>query len=227
MIFEISNLVYQYTEGAAPVLNVPSLSVAEQEKVYIFGPSGAGKTTFLEVLAGVLPISHGEIRFLGQPWSTLSGTQRDRLRADHMGYLFQSFNLIPYLSVLENIVLPLHLSRRRRRERCEFTDEVKEARRLAGPLGIEEFLPRRVTQLSVGQQQRVAAARALIGSPEVLLADEPTSALDQENREIFLELLFAEVAKQKTTLLFVSHDRSLQTLFDRSLDLRSLQKETP
>ena len=223
MIFEAANLEYAYTSGSEPVLNIQQLQIQEREKVYIFGASGSGKTTLLEVLAGVLTPTKGEVKFLGEAWSALTPHQRDVKRADHMGYIFQSFNLIPYLSVQENIELPMHISRLRR-ERMQEKSLDREVHRLAQSLGIESFLGRKVTQLSVGQQQRVAVARALIGAPEVILADEPTSALDMDHRENFLKLLFSEAAKQKTTVLFVSHDRSIQNLFDRSLNIADLKR---
>lgn len=215
-VFEVRNLEFSYAPGDAPVLRVPEWRLAAKEKVFLFGASGSGKTTLLEILAGVLTPTQGEVRFLSQPWSSLGASARDRLRADHMGYIFQSFNLIPYLNVRENIAMPLHLSARRR-ERCK--DAEAEIQRLAASLGVAPLLDKRVTQLSVGQQQRVAAARALIGAPEVILADEPTSALDMDHRESFLKLLFEEADRQATTVLFVSHDRTIQHLFDRAVGI--------
>src|SRR5690606_7736798 len=139
-------------------------------------------------LAGVLVPQKGQVRLLGEDLAAASPAARDRFRADHLGYIFQSFNLIPYLGVAENIALPIHFSSRRRsRMRAASLDA--EVRRLAEALGIGELLSRPVTELSVGQQQRVAVARALIGHPELVLADEPTSALDQDHRERFLQLL--------------------------------------
>ena len=152
----------------------------------------------------------------------MSGAARDRFRADHIGYIHQMFNLVPYLSVLENVTLPCRFSRRRisRAQRHSPTASA-EAQRLLAHLGLDSqrVLRKPVSELSVGQQQRVAAARALIGSPELIIADEPTSALDAANREAFIELLFNECDETGSTLLFVSHDASLGPMFDRAVQL--------
>jgi putative ABC transport system ATP-binding protein len=151
----------------------------------------------------------------------LTGAARDAFRADHFGIIFQMFNLVPYLSVIDNVTLPCRFSARRRRHVEARGGAEREARRLLQDLDLTEEAqsPHAVARLSVGQQQRVAAARALIGQPEIVLADEPTSALDADRREAFLRLLFQECETERATLLFVSHDRSLQGLFDRSLAL--------
>lgn len=152
----------------------------------------------------------------------MSGVQRDRFRADHIGYIHQLFNLIPYLSVIENVTLPCKFSTLRKKRALEHASTLTdEARRLLAHLGLsnEGLLKRPVAELSVGQKQRVAAARALMGRPEILIADEPTSALDAANRESFIELLFNECAESKATLIFVSHDFSLAPMFDRSVQL--------
>jgi putative ABC transport system ATP-binding protein len=161
------------------------------------------------------------VRVLGTDLTRLSNRRRDAFRAAHVGYIFQLFNLIPYLSVQENIVLPCRVSRERRaRLGGTFPDEA--AITLAEALEIGDLLRENVTRLSVGQQQRVAAARALIGSPELVIADEPTSALDSDRRERFLELLFARCADAGATLVFVSHDRQLEHVFDRAVSLADL-----
>jgi putative ABC transport system ATP-binding protein len=162
------------------------------------------------------------VRVLGQDLRALGGAGRDRFRADHVGYIFQMFNLIPYLSVLENVCLPCGFSARRR-ERAERAGGGMraEAQRLLGELdlGGAGLLERPVTELSVGQQQRVAAARALLGSPELVIADEPTSALDAERRAAFLDLLFRQCEREQAALVFASHDASLAASFDRTLEL--------
>jgi putative ABC transport system ATP-binding protein len=203
------------------VLHVPQLRVERGEKLFIYGPSGSGKTTLLGLIAGVLRADSGNVAVLGSDMTRMSSHQRDALRAAHIGYIFQMFNLIPYLSVEENILLPCRLSRARR-ARLQSTDAREAAHTLARALEIESLLHERVTQLSVGQQQRVAAARALIGAPELVVADEPTSALDSDRRERFLELLFERCAAGGSTLVFVSHDRQLQHMFDRAVSLADL-----
>ena len=214
---QLTDVRFAY-EPRVELLHVPSLALAQGERVFIFGPSGSGKTTLLSVMAGVLRATTGSVKVLGQELSWMSNRQRDAFRGTHIGYIFQLFNLIPYLSVLDNILLPCRLHpKRRQRLAGTLLDEA--GLHLATQLGIEDCLPRNVLQLSVGQQQRVAAARALLGAPPLLLADEPTSALDTDHREQFLELLFQSCQRVGTTLVFVSHDRAISGLFDRSVSL--------
>ena len=157
----------------------------------------------------------------------LSMLRRDRFRADNIGFVFQSFNLLPYLSLLDNVVLPCRFSTLRKQKAIERDGSVKQsAQRLLSELGLASQLKTNqpVIQLSVGQQQRVAVARALIGSPELLIADEPTSALDADSRQQFLDLLLREVKTQNSTLLLVSHDPVLGERFDRSVSLSHINK---
>jgi putative ABC transport system ATP-binding protein len=158
---------------------------------------------------------------LGTDLTTLSSRKRDALRAAHIGYIFQLFNLIPYLSVQENIVLPCRLSAERRARLGRLARAMPRGRWLSRSRSAV-CCDERVTRLSVGQQQRVAAARALIGAPELVVADEPTSALDSDRREQFLELLFERCAAAQSTLVFVSHDRQLEHMFDRAVSLAEL-----
>ncbi|MFT5775028.1 ABC transporter ATP-binding protein [Hyphomonas sp.] len=211
-------------KGAEPVLDVPAFTLARGERLFLRGPSGSGKSTLLGVIAGVLVADAGRVNVLGQELGSLSSAARDRMRADHLGVIFQMFNLVPYLSVVGNVTLPLKFSGRRRR--VVGGDADAEARRLLGRLGLtdEALLARRVSDLSVGQQQRVAAARALIGGPEIVIADEPTSALDSDARDRFIELLSEEAARTGAALLFVSHDASLARLFDRAVDLAEINR---
>ena len=218
----IQNLKFAYKLGVT-VLEIPELTIARGETVFLFGPSGSGKTTLLGLLAGILHSTEGTLSVLGQNLNTLSGTARDTLRASHMGYIFQMFNLIPYLNVLENILLPCRMNAERR-ARLKGESLEQGAERLASHLGIAQLLHKKVTELSVGQQQRVAAARSLLGAPELIIADEPTSALDSDHREQFLQLLFAECRARNSTLIFVSHDRQLMPLFERSLSLPELNR---
>ncbi len=202
---------FRYRSGPE-ILDIPELTIARGERVFLFGPSGSGKTTLLGLLAGVLTGYTGSVEVLGQDMAKLRGSARDAFRGAHIGYIFQLFNLIPYLTVEENITLPGRLHPARGKQTGDVTAVAKR-------LGIQHLLDRGVTQLSVGQQQRVAAARALLGGPELLIADEPTSSLDFDHRERFLDLLFENCALSNSTLLFVSHDRSLASKFDRQLSL--------
>jgi putative ABC transport system ATP-binding protein len=155
----------------------------------------------------------------------MGGSARDRFQADHMGVIFQMFNLVPYLSVVENVTLPCRFSRRRAARTTDGGGPQSEALRLLSRLGISDpLLQRPVTDLSVGQQQRVAAARALMGAPEVIIADEPTSSLDAGHRRSFIRLLFEECDKAKATLIFVSHDTSLAPLFHRTVQLNAINQ---
>ena len=214
----IRDLRFAYVAGR-DVIDISALEFAAGETVFLHGPSGSGKTTFLGLIAGVLAPRTGHLTLLGTDLSTLSSGARDRFRVAHLGYVFQMFNLIPYLSVRDNITLPCRISPARR---ARAGDPAAQA--LAQRLEIAGLLDSRVTALSVGQQQRVAVARALIGAPELIVCDEPTSALDADRRDRFLELLFANVAEAGSTLLFVSHDLSLAGRFDRTLALRELNR---
>jgi len=194
-------------------LAIDELRVSPGERLFVAGASGSGKSTLLGLLAGVTVPQRGSVTILDTEVSTLGSAERDRFRADHIGYIFQMFNLIPYLTVVENVTLPLRFSARRS---GLVADPDQEAARLLTQLGMADFMRRTVTRLSVGQQQRVAAARALIGSPEIILADEPTSALDEGHSENFVRLLFDECEQAGSTLIFVSHDSRLAPLFDRA-----------
>lgn len=218
----IGNLRFAY-RAEKHVLDLERFDVRAGERVFLHGPSGSGKTTLLGLIAGVLTPTTGHVRVLGTDLAVLRPAARDRFRGLHLGYLFQLFNLIPWLSVLENIALPCRLHAARR-ERLGGSSIQAAATELAGQLEIGDVLDSSVTELSVGQQQRVAAARALIGAPELVIADEPTSALDAHLRDRFVELLFAQCAAVGATLLFVSHDLSLGGRFDRALSLPEINR---
>ncbi len=224
---QIRNLRFRWQPDGADVLALDELQVNGGERVFIEGPSGSGKSTLLSLLAGVTRPQRGDVRVLGQALRELDNVQRDHFRANHVGYIFQMFNLLPYLSMVENVTLPCRFSGRRRRRALQRSGSLeREALRLLADLDMAypELLERPVSALSVGQQQRVAAARALMGAPELLIADEPTSSLDADRRERFLQLLFQECRQSGSTLIFVSHDASLETLFDRSLQLAELNR---
>jgi len=221
---ELRDVRFAY-RGSRTVLDIPDLSIARGERVFLHGPSGSGKTTLLGLLAGVLAPSAGSVRVLGTDVGTLRSAARDQFRAAHVGYVFQMFNLIPYLSVRENITLPCQLSAARR-ARLNGAPLNAEAERISTRLEIADLLDAPVTSLSVGQQQRVAVARALIGAPELVVCDEPTSALDADRRDRFLELLFASCAAGGSTLVFVSHDLGLASQFGRTVRLEAINRAT-
>lgn len=223
----LDQLRFRWGREQPLVLVLDGLSIARGERVFVEGPSGSGKSTLLALLAGVAVPEVGRVEVLGERLDRLSSAGRDHFRAHHIGYVFQQFNLIPYLSMVENVLLPCRFSavRRAAARRRSATLEGEALRLLAHlDLGEETLRSRAVTTLSVGQQQRVAVARALVGSPGLVIADEPTSALDADRRESFLRLLFAECAESGATLVFVSHDAALEGLFDRTLRLAELNR---
>ncbi|AUN98699.1 ABC transporter ATP-binding protein [Bacteriovorax stolpii] len=205
---------FSYPNHSKLVINIDQLTIESGEKVFLYGPSGHGKSTLLNLTAGVLKASSGEVSVLGQDLTKLSQSKRDHLRGEKIGYIFQIFNLIPYLTVKENIVLPCMINKKRADR-----DFHAQAEELVDSLGLREHINKKVTDLSIGQQQRVAAARALIGNPEMIIADEPTSALDEKNTREFMELLMKVWEKKKFTLIFVSHDERLKSYFTRSISL--------
>jgi putative ABC transport system ATP-binding protein len=211
---------------APPVLEIAALRIAAGERVLLKGPSGSGKSTLVALLAGVLDPQGGTVEVLGQDMKMLGRAARDSFRAERVGLIFQMFNLLPYLSIVENVVLPARFAGSRGLSRA---DEKAEARRLLGALGLDDptLHQRPVATLSQGQQQRVAAARALFGRPGLLIADEPTSALDSATRDQFLDLLAAECGASNTTLLFVSHDDALTRHFERTLTMAELAAGRP
>lgn len=225
-LIELNDLSFSWP-GQPVLLDIPAFRLEPGETLFLKGPSGSGKTTLLGLLGGVQKASQGTIRLLGQELSELGSGARDRFRVDHTGYIFQQFNLLPFLSVRENVELPCHFSKLRANRAAQRHGSVaKAAQTLLAHLGLKDpaLLERRADSLSIGQQQRVAAARALIGQPELVIADEPTSALDADAREAFIQLLFAECREAGASLLFVSHDQSLATLFDRNLSLSELNR---
>ena len=223
---ELRAVRFEWDARPSFVLSVDALRVERGERVLIVGPSGSGKSTLLSLLCGVVAPERGVIQVLGTDLAGLRGTRRDRFRGEHFGILFQMFNLLPYASVMDNVVLPLHFAPGRRRRAAGRGGIAVEATRLLEALGIESGLVRAgaAARLSVGQQQRVAAARALIGAPEIIVADEPTSALDRDSQQAFLDLLFAEVERAAATLVIVSHDATFATRFDRVVRLADIAK---
>ncbi len=212
--------------GAGPAcIDIEQFEMAEGEAVFLHGPSGCGKSTLLSLLAGVLLADAGRIRLLGQDWAGLSGSARDRHRAARVGYIFQQFNLLPYLSVLDNVMLPCRFSSRRMRQASRVGTAHAQAQELLQRMGIgADLWQRQAMQLSVGQQQRVAAARALIGQPELVIADEPTSALDEDRREAFLDVLLEACRANNAALVFVSHDQRIAARFGRRILLPEINR---
>ncbi|KKW68230.1 methionine ABC transporter ATP-binding protein [Lampropedia cohaerens] len=226
MILQVRDVVFRWPGQASPCLLIDAFSVAAGESVFLHGPSGSGKSTLLSLLAGVFLPQQGEVLLAGKRWSAMGSAARDRHRADQLGYIFQQFNLLPYLSVLDNVLLPCRFSTRRAQAaRQAHGTLVASARHWLAAMGLPEASWQRPARaLSVGQQQRVAAARALIGAPPVVIADEPTSALDEDRRDRFMDLLFQACGQAGSTLVFVSHDQRLAARFARQVSLPAINR---
>jgi len=224
-VLDLQNVKFGYDKSDV-LIHINDLKISRGESVFLRGPSGSGKSTLLGLIGGVLRPQAGQISICGTEITALSAGRRDKIRAEHLGIIFQQLNLLPYLNILQNVTLPCRFSSARAdRAASRGGSAVETARQLIKDLGLDaNLLSRKVGNLSIGQQQRVAVARALIGGPDLIIADEPTSALDSDNRDRFIELLNAQRKRFDCSLLFVSHDLSLANHFDRAIDLNTLNK---
>jgi putative ABC transport system ATP-binding protein len=223
-IVRMSGVRFRWRGRRAFSLSINDFGLRARERVLLVGPSGAGKSTFLSLLCGIVTPQAGELDVLGTDTARLSSSGRDHFRSEHFGIIFQMFNLLPYGSILDNVLLPLSFSKKRRTRAGRNGGAEAEALRLLTSLGLDlkELEGLSTASLSVGQQQRVAAARALIGGPELIVADEPTSALDRDRQLAFLDLLFAEIAAADASLIMVSHEEELGKRFDSVLRLEEI-----
>ncbi|MGH1487313.1 MAG: ABC transporter ATP-binding protein [Cellvibrionaceae bacterium] len=216
-IITLNDLSFRWSAQAAPTISVAEWHIDKGQSIFLYGRSGSGKSTLLNILAGILQPEHGSVDILGKDLVQMSQQQKDRFRAQHIGVIFQQFNLIPYMSVSENIQLSQYFA--------QTHPDKSRVSMLLNQLGLDDsYLNQKASQLSVGQQQRVAVARALYHQPEIIIADEPTSALDAETRDEFIKLLLEQAQTNNSTILFVSHDKSLQKHFDHSIDLQDLNQ---
>ena len=226
-VLDICDIAYRWQGRTSFALAVPDLRVAKGETVLLLGESGSGKSTLLSLICGTILPDQGRVTIEGTDITTLSGGARDKFRAEQIGVIFQQFNLLPFGSVADNILLPLRFAPARRKRAGDATAA---AAALCSALGLPaDVIGTKATALSVGQQQRVAVARALIGQPPLIIADEPTSALDANSQTAFLDLLFAQTAAHATSLLMVSHDPRLGDRFDRVIrmeDIAHVQRAT-
>ena len=221
-VLDLSDVRYRWPGRSSFELHVPSLALTQGETVLLLGESGSGKSTLLSLICGTIIAQSGQVCVAGHDIAALSAGKRDRFRAEQIGLIFQQFNLLPFASVRDNILLPLQFAPERR---GRVADLQVEAQRLCRDLGLpDDVLAARAGALSVGQQQRVAAARALIGTPPLIIADEPTSSLDAATQGTFLELLFGQSRAHATTLLMVSHDARLSDQFDRVIHMADIAK---
>lgn len=220
-ILQIQQLSFHWPSQKKPCLLIDEFRVAQGETVFLHGPSGSGKSTLLSLMAGVFLPQQGHIAIDGHPWSHWGPSARDGYRAQKLGYIFQQFNLLPYLSVQDNVLLPCRLSAPRAKAALLQHPSLEAAAQHW--LAAMDLPPASWHQparaLSVGQQQRVAAARALIGAPALIIADEPTSALDENRRDAFMDLLLSACAAAHSAVIFVSHDQRLAERFTRQVSL--------
>ncbi|MCF2870334.1 ABC transporter ATP-binding protein [Octadecabacter sp. G9-8] len=226
-VLQICDLAYQWSGRSAFSVAVADLTIAKGESVLLLGESGSGKSTLLSLICGTILPDTGTVSIAGTNISAMGGGARDRFRAEQIGVIFQQFNLLPFGSVADNILLPLRFAPKRRKRAGDAADA---ATNLCSALGLPAgTMDAKATALSVGQQQRVAVARALIGHPPLIIADEPTSALDADSQAAFLDLLFAQMASHDTSLLMVSHDPRLGERFDRVIrmeDVAQIERAT-
>jgi len=226
----LKEVKFRWPKAKQAILDIPALTIQAQQHLFVKGPSGSGKSTLLSLLTAINTPEQGSITLLGTDICLLKQGQRDQFRADNIGYIFQQFNLLPYLSVIDNVCLACEFSRQRKQKamakHASSQHPIRsEAIRLLTALNLPtEIQTQKASHLSIGQQQRVAAARALMGSPSLVIADEPTSSLDHDNREAFIQLLMQEVTRNQATLIFVSHDPTLEPLFEQSIDLAQLNQ---
>ena len=216
-MIKLNNVRKDYRSGTntTTIVDVDELNISAGEKVAIVGASGSGKTTLLNLLSGLVVADSGQIVIDGQEITTLSESGRDRFRANNIGYLFQNFHLLDGYSALENVELGML-----------FASGAVKSQRAAEQLtklGLGERLHHQPSELSIGQQARVALARATVNNPKIILADEPTGALDSASAREALDLLFEQSASHDSTLICVTHDKSVAANFDRILDMGQLQ----
>lgn len=219
MDIRLDNISFIYPKQNKPVLSVEKFELKRGEKLFLQGHSGSGKSTLLNILSGMLVVQSGLVEVLGENLSVLNEPQRDHFRAQNIGVVFQQFNLIPYLSVIDNILLATRFSG----TLC--AKSVEKAKALLAEVEMPEYLvDQKAMHLSVGQQQRVAIVRALVNQPQLLIVDEPTSALDRTACNAFIKLLLRLSDVANSGVVFVSHDNSLGGYFDRCVHIDQLNK---
>lgn len=212
----LKDIQFGYTPGQIN-LEIPEFTLKAQETLFLYGPSGCGKSTLLNICAGILLPQEGQVQVVGKELTQISSHKRDLHRGMNIGVIFQQFNLIEYLNVLDNVILPARLHHKK-----NFSETRQRALELLKELELLEYKDSMVSTLSIGQRQRVAAVRSFLLAPPLIIADEPTSSLDQKNTERFMQSLLKLAQENATSILFVSHDERLAKYFNRSLSLEEL-----
>ena len=216
----LDSVRFYWSKVADFKIYIPKLEIGRGEKVLLLGESGSGKTTLLSLICGFLSPISGDIFLNEQKLNDLKANKKDQFRSDNIGIIFQQFNLLPYANVIDNITLPLYFSKKRD---SRVTNHREAAFNICRSLQLSEStIAMQANKLSVGQQQRVAVARALIGNPSLIIADEPTSSLDTSTQKKFLDLMFRQIEEHKSTLLMVSHDSSISNYFDRTINMNDI-----
>ena len=213
----MENIQFRWPKSSSLCLDITHWQITSGQHVFLYGQSGSGKTTLLNIIAGIIQPENGTVCISDKPITQLSQSQKDRFRAENLGVIFQQFNLIPYLSVYDNVRMCERFSGKQLSH--ERLMRLFDGLQLKGDL-----LTKPASQLSVGQQQRVAVARALFHEPTLIIADEPTSALDEDNRNFFIETLLTQAEETRATVLFVSHDKTLAGHFHQQVDMKTLNQ---
>ena len=221
-ILEVRNLAFSWNIKSNFLLKINEFNLKRKKKILLLGESGTGKSTFLNIVSGILKPQKGSIKINDKYITSLNSKSKDHFRAETLGVIFQQFNILEFISPINNILLPHYFSNKKNK-----ISAYHKAKSLAEKLGISEKMlhQKNSKELSVGQKQRIAIIRALINSPKIILADEPTSALDYKNKERFLSLLFDLCEKSGTSILMVSHDKSIASKFDEALFINNLNKK--
>lgn len=220
-MIQLKDIHFQYTQSDFN-LNIENLSFADGSKTAVIGPSGFGKTTMLNLIAGILLPENGEVNIEDTLVNKLADKQRRNFRIQNIGFVFQDFRLVPYLNVLDNILLPFRINSALKPE----SESTLKANEIAEELGIGKLIKKYPAKLSHGERQRVAIARALINKPKVILADEPTGNLDPVNKNHIKNILFDAVEKHGATLITVTHDHEMLDGFDNVIDFKNFKSGT-
>ena len=217
----IKNVEMIYDDNGTKIeaLKLKKLEIKNGEKVAFIGSSGCGKTTLFNMISGMITPTKGSVVVEDVDLTTLREVERDLFRANHIGYIFQDFNLFPEFTVLQNVVLPMSFSKRYSKSEME-----KEAIGMLERVGLKDKVNQKVKTLSGGEKQRVAIARSIVNKPNIILADEPTGNLDYKNGQKIMDLIIQIAKEEKATLLVITHNNAQLEMFDRSVNIEELNE---